>query len=366
MKLTLLFAAKIAASLVVFAKAVNGEEECPLAAWLQVPALTESFPSIVPTYNYLLDEEGSNEACFFAYVVYVAITVEESVFDLKPYEDPASSFLNTCLQDVVTGLQQQVAGATESDIVCADDKTKVNPHSEVIGMLHPEWNHFEIWNLFICKSPSCDSTVLNTVLNSIYITYASFNCDEDEDCWTDGHTATATYTPTTECLTKQIQDPLEDPELYCSGDNAPVCSNTKLLEITLGDDDPFEVAVCDDNDCFDSVEEIDDLVPIFVSGLNPRNTFCIPEESYRGEFTEVFAEWSTKDFNLVDYCSVAATSGRTGMCKMPKSSKKTWSKSAKSSKASKKSKSAKSSKASKKSKSAKSSKAVRRKKLRAA
>ena len=97
---------------------------------------------------------------------------------------------------------------------------------------------------------------------------------------------------------------------------------------------------------------------------NSRSAF-ISEESYRGEFTEVFAEWSTKDFNLVDYCSVAATSGRTGLCKMPKSSTKNKLAQSKSSKAFKKSKSAKSSKAPKRSKSARSSKAVRRK-LRAA
>jgi len=63
--------------------------------------------------------------------------------------------------------------------------------------------------------------------------------------------------------------------LYCSGDKAPVCSNTKLLGIALGDDDPFEVAVCDDNDCFVSVVIIDVLVPIFVPGFNRRNAFYI-------------------------------------------------------------------------------------------
>ena len=88
------------------------------------------------------------------------------------------------------------------------------------------------WNTPLCLKASCDTDVLQQVLTATY--HLDF-FDFVDITWRNlNFTATATYTPTTECLYDQIVDPVENPELYCSGDNAPVCSNIKLVEITIG------------------------------------------------------------------------------------------------------------------------------------
>ena len=68
--------------------------------------------------------------------------------------------------------------------------------------------------------------------------------------------------------------------MHCS-DNAPVCGNIRLAEqLTLGDksgaDGPFEVAICDDNDCLALVGTVDIVGGhLFASGYRGENPFWI-------------------------------------------------------------------------------------------
>jgi hypothetical protein len=112
---------------------------------------------------------------------------------------------------------------------------------------------------------------------------------------------------------------MKAPETYCSGESAPACSNKKLIEVQLGTDAPFELAICDDNDCLASLKNTRPLAN-FIDGYFPSNanTFCVPEgSSYRQEFISIETTILEKDFNLSDYCSAAAASGRTGLCETP-------------------------------------------------
>jgi len=246
--------------------------------------------------------------------------------------DPTYAFFGTCLPDLVKGMQHQQSeaaykealgpckvddreGTAYSRLECEDNKTKLLTFSRLTSPVRTTVNP---WDLYMCKLASCDTDTLNKVLTSIYLDY--FEAGGDNDWRLENFKPIATYTPTMECYF-QIAKPIRDTELYCSGVSAPVCSNTKLIEVKLGDDAPFEVAICDDNDCLDSLGEPFTL-SILADGFG-ENPFCLPEETIPREITDVIITYSKKAFNLSDYCSVAAASGRTGRCKTPKAGKAT-------------------------------------------
>jgi len=302
-------------------KAVNGQkcENMPDS----IANLNDAyFSAIKDTYCELrYGEAQSADADLFELVVVAAINA-----------DPPYVFLGTCLQDVLEGMQAQQAEAAAKDALgpceeddregtaisrleCEDTQSKILTLSGLTSTLRSTVNP---WNLFMCKSATCDTDNLNQVLSAIYFDYFAAGGD---DAWrTENFTVIDTYTPTVECFYDQIRAPLHDTELYCSGESAPVCNNTKLVEVKLGVDAPFEVAICDDNDCLASVGT-PLSVSILADGYGP-NPFCLPEEkNYPRELTEVLITYSEKEFNLSDYCSVAAASGRTGRCTTSKSPK---------------------------------------------
>lgn len=352
MKLTPLLT-KIAASLAIAAKAVNGQCE-------NMPDSITNLPPILSAIKELYCSLPGGEA----YVL--QILVEAAVI-----ADPSYAFFSACLPDLDKAIrygQAEVAykkalgpckeddreGTAYSRLECEDNETKILTLSRLTSPVRTTVNP---WNMYMCKKASCDTDNLNHVLTSIYLDL--FEAGGDNDWRLENFTVTDTYTPTVECFVYQIQAPIFDTELYCSGESAPVCNNTQLIEVKLGDDAPFEVAICDDSDCLDSLGE-PFTVSILADGFG-KNPFCLPEETtFPREITDVIITYSEKAFNLSDYCSVAAASGRTGRCKTPKAGKSTkFPKAGKAPKLPKKCKKSKQSKAPKAGKSSKISK-VRR------
>jgi|AntRauTorckE5430_2_1112549.scaffolds.fasta_scaffold00882_8 hypothetical protein len=261
--------------------------------------------------------------------------------------DPTFNFLVECLESLLLGAQyQQREMDIEEEIqnscgqddrndtyvsryVCKEDETKVNTFFglEYNGASTSRRTPTIIpGDILICKPDSCQTDVLKNILKETFL-------DFDDIGTTDGayrkenYTAVEAYIPTAECFYDQFQAPSDDPELYCSGDNAPVCNNTKLVDVDLGVDGSFEVAVCDDNDCIDSLGgvELADIAGGFAVGFGlyigaQRNPFCYKAEfdpsttPFMSRFVNATATYSDKVFNLADYCSVAAVSKRTGIC----------------------------------------------------
>jgi len=315
MKLTP-FLTKIAASLFIAAKAVKGQ---------QCDGMPDSIASLPDAYfsaikqtwcDLLVSDPTGGEATLFTLMVGAALVA-----------DPSGAFFSTCLQDVIDGMKFQqleqyytaqgieLEGPAYSRYQCDDTKTKVEVLSTATN---DNWraNGFRQfvnpWLLYVCKSASCDTDTLNQVLNSITLEYYTLGGNP----YPEGTIISDTVTPSVECYRNQIGYSIINSELYCSGESAPVCSNKKLIEVQLGTDAPFELAVCDDNDCLAS---LGDTRPIsnLADGFGPSNPFCLPVESYRAEFSTIEITILEKEFNLSDYCSAAAASGRTGRCETP-------------------------------------------------
>jgi|AntRauTorckE5430_2_1112549.scaffolds.fasta_scaffold00529_5 hypothetical protein len=112
------------------------------------------------------------------------------------------------------------------------------------------------WDTPMCKSASCNANVPQQVLTTIFSDVFDLI---DPGFRIQGWKATSTIPPTAEYVYDKFgATPLNNPELYCTADT-PTCSNIKLAEITLTDDAPFEVAICDDNKCLASVGAVDIL-----------------------------------------------------------------------------------------------------------
>jgi len=294
---------KIAAFLVVSARAVNGQ--CP-----DVPAIVQSL-SLGGTYCYLQSVDP-RRADLFA-------TVLAKAFEI----DPTYGFILHCLEDLLGSFEIGTPRA-----VCNDGKTELAMFSKVVSTIIPlnsdAWgvNNGTVetdvaWGVPMCKSALCNTEVFNQVLTE---TWSDFFDLVDADWRNFGFKAIATYAPTAECVYDQIDIPVNNPELYCSGDNAPVCNNIRLAEITLGDDAPFEVAICDDNNCLASLGA-SDVVGYYANGARGRDPFCIviegENDNFMARFQETSAKISDKAFNLSNYCSAAAASKRTGRCEPP-------------------------------------------------
>jgi len=176
----------------------------------------------------------------------------------------------------------------------------------------------------MCKSDECDATVLQQVLTATFSEVFALSTTWNPEDWT----ATSTVTPTAECVYDKIGAAMNNPELYCTED-APTCSNIKLAEITLADDAaPFEIAICDDNECLASVGAVD-IPGHFASG--PVHQSYVQQEAYTTSidpfcsnyladaFTVrnqkyISAKISDKVFDKTKYCTVAAASARAGKC----------------------------------------------------
>jgi len=320
MKLTPLLT-KIAASLFIAAKAVKGQQCDGMPA--SIANLSDAyFKAIKKTWCDLIvsDPTGAEAALF---TLMVGATLDA---------DPSGAFFSTCLPDVIDGMKfQQLEqykkakgikreGTSYSRYQCDDtNKTKIEVISTVTNDNSVKANGYRQfvnpWLLYICKSASCDTDTLNQVLNSITLEYYALGGNPYQE----GTIISDTITPSTECYDSQIGYPMRNSEAYCTGENAPVCSNKKLIEVQLGTDAPFELVVCDDNDC---IASLGDTRPMenFADGYNPSgrsqlNPFCLPDESYRQEFSTIEITILEKEFNISDYCSAATASGRTGRCR---------------------------------------------------
>jgi len=303
MKLTPLLT-KIAASLFIAAKAVKGQQYCdgipePIASLDDPP-----FAEIKKTWCALNAADPTGVQPTFFTLLVGAILVA----------DPSGAFFGTCLPDVMEGMlfqQQEVAGGDPwSFFQCDDTKTKVYTLS-TMTIDYSSYTRVIPWELEICKADYCDTDVLNEVLNAIALEYFELGLQPFDE----GTTISDTITPTYECMIKQTGELMNSPEAFCSGESAPECSNKKLIEVQFGTDAPFELAICDDNDCLASLKDARPL-EIWIDGFNSREirTFCLPPERFSQEFTNVEITILEKEFNLSDYCSAAAASGRTGRC----------------------------------------------------
>ena len=318
MKLTPLLT-KIAASLFIAAKAVKGQQCDGMPD--SIANLPEFLSMIKQTWCDLkVNDPSGGEAALLTSMVGAAVVA-----------DPSYAFFGTCFQDVFDGLKaQQIENYYESEGIeqngtrisryeCDDTKTKVATLSvitETDSPYEPLRERVDPWHLYICKSAACDTDTLNQVLTLICLEYYAVGGNP----YNEGVIVSETVTPIVECWIKQIGYQMNNPDVYCSGESAPVCSNKKLIEVKLGTDAPFEIAICDDNDCLAS---LGDAPPykhlevwigeaVIVKG-NP-NPYCLPKEEYSQELLSVDITLSEKEFNLADYCSPAAVSGRTGRC----------------------------------------------------
>lgn len=304
---------KIAASLAIAAKAVNGQCE-------NMPDSIANLPPLLVGIKQLYCSLSGNEAYLLQMLVEAAVKA-----------DPTYAFFGECLTDLDDAIrysQYETAykkalgpckeddreGTAYSRLECEDNKTKVSTFTRLTSHNRTTVNP---WNMYMCKKETCNTDTLNQVLNTVYLDLYEAGGDNG---WRQANfMPIATYTPTVECYYDQISKPMRDTELYCSGESAPACDNTKLIEVKLGDDAPFEIAICDDNDCLDSLGEAFTL-SIVADGFGS-NPFCLPEETFPRDITDVIITYSEKAFNSSDYCSVAAASGRTGRCKTPKAGK---------------------------------------------
>jgi len=240
------------------------------------------------------------------------LSIVKAAIDTKP----AYTFLGTCLEDVMVAMQEQQVEAKKGvkmnskTLKCKDNQSQVYVMTDLKNNTHSVNNP---WLLYICKSATCKSDNLNGVLSAIYLDYFAAGGSE---FWNDGKWMVGkTYTPTVECAFDQLYAPMRNTELYCSGESAPVCKKKRLVEVKLGDDAPFEIAICDDGDCLASVPQM--YLADNVDGYLGSNPFCLPNEpTWPQEFTDIVIKYPVKEFNLNDYCSVAAKNGRAGRCKV--------------------------------------------------
>jgi len=325
---------KIAALLVVSAKAVNGQcadgSECLITQFGQVLPPNSTYcnlrdidPGVADAYCQIYNEQGLSDANVYATVVMTSLSI-----------DNTGAFLATCLQDLLEAFQISMAKQNRRE--CKDGKTEIALFSTVETSSIPanstEYNVVDGivkndfgWNTAMCKSPACDATVLQQVLTATFLDFY----DTIDPKWKQfGWKATSTVTPTAECVYDKIgAAPLNNPELYCTAD-APTCSNMKLVELTLADDAPFEVAICDDNDCLASVGAVD-IPGYFATGtmdqsyapreveISSNDPFCMKDlesKFARRNQKYISAKISDKVFDKTKYCTVAAASARAGKC----------------------------------------------------
>jgi len=171
--------------------------------------------------------------------------------------------------------------------------------------------------------------------------------------WFDGRQITSFHATTVSCF-KSLQEPLT---CYDKDETISECDNKLLLDTTIGSDEPFSIAICND-ECGVSVNksQVANIASYF---LTERDCFCLPQD------TTTSVEYSSEAFQLENYCEANAIKARDGRCtersnckKAPKGGKAAKApKMAKSSKAPKAGKSSKAPKATKAPKAAKSSKA---------
>jgi len=333
MKLSFLLT-KIAALLAVSAKAVNGQcadgsvcitgaPSTPDSAYCFLRDIDPNVGGLGDTYCGLYADSPENAN--------LLVTVVTASFAF----DPTGLFLGTCLPDLVEALL-----ITQYNInrqVCKDGKTEMAFFSTIESSSFPEDStEYNVvdgiaktdigWDVPMCKSDECDATVLQQVLTATFSEVFALSTTWDPEDWK----ATSTVTPTAECVYNQIgAAPMQNPELYCTAD-APTCSNIKLAEITLADDAaPFEIAICDDNECLASVGAID--VPgYFASGeiaqsYDPQvawtyenliDPFCLAyiADPFTLSQKYISAKISDKAFDKTKYCTVAAASARAGKC----------------------------------------------------
>lgn len=312
--------ATITSSLIVPTKAVDGD--CK-------PSETITQLGQADTYCTLFNEDPA-QANLFEIVV------------KKGFEaDSSTGFLQHCLTDVLLGskyvesqgflYEKTPCGEDEknttyvSNWVCSENTTKITTYAS----MEKDYPTNDVtkktindWNLLICKKDTCDINILQQVLTETYMDFLEIGPTKGA-ARKNNYTTTAVHTPTVKCFYDQMRDPIEDPELYCSGDDAPVCKNTKLIEITIDNAAPFEVAICDDNDCFNSLGDTNTTLKLagaFAVGFaEGYNAFCFKEgNTFQKRMKDVNAVFVTdKVFNLKEYCSVEAVSGRTGICEPP-------------------------------------------------
>lgn len=148
--------------------------------------------------------------------------------------------------------------------------------------------------------------------------------------------------------------------LTCSDETISDCDNKLLLDVTIGSDEPFSMAICDD-ECNESTSKSPDVLNILSYANTKSDRFCLPEG------TTTSAEYSSRAFELDKYCDAEEIKARDGNCIKAKSSKASKTEKVKSSKGAKdqKAKSSKGSKSEKaKSEKAKSSKGLKRRAVR--
>lgn len=305
---------KIAAFLLVSAKAVNGVCIAP-------PDLV--YFGLGDIYCDLY-KSNPKQAILFELVVTTSFQF-----------DPSGNFLQTCLTDLLTATKMGESGIIRQN--CEEGKTEIVIFTEIEtsfysnNTLNGNWTVRDgmveadlLWEAPMCKSASCDADVLQKVLTTTFIDFlALYNTGWKAKDWK----AISTVTPTAECVWKQISDPVLNPELYCTAD-APTCSNIKLAEITIADDAPFEVAICDDNDCLASVGAIDIVgfhaTGPFIQTYTPTelgsylDPYCIADLEYwhtNRHQKYVSAKILDKAFDKTNYCTAAAANGRMGRCR---------------------------------------------------
>jgi len=169
-----------------------------------------------------------------------------------------------------------------------------------------------------------------------------------EGGWDEDRSITNFHATTVSCF-KSLQEPLT-----CSDETISECDNKLLLDTTIGSDEPFSIAICND-ECSESVNE-SEVANIASFFLTEKDSFCLPQG------TTASVEYSSEAFQLENYCAACAIQARDGRCtkrsncvkasKAPKAAKAD-----KSSKAPKADKSSKAPKATKAPKADKSSKA---------
>jgi len=249
--------------------------------------------------------------------------------------DSSGAFLQTCLPDLLGATL--LGNENQNRQVCEDGKTEIALYSTVESSSIPvDSKPYNVvdgvaktdigWLIPMCKSAQCDAGVLKQVLSETFLDFFDF---VDSGWRTQGWDATSTVIPTGECVYDQIGAAVRNPELYCS-DDAPACSNMKLAEITIADDAPFEVAICDDNDCLTSVGAVD-IVGYHATGpmlesfvmksdndqISQNDPFCIsndfPNFVSRNQ-KYVSAKILDKAFDKTNYCTAAAARERMGRC----------------------------------------------------
>jgi len=157
---------------------------------------------------------------------------------------------------------------------------------------------------------------------------------------------TSFQTFTQSCLYTGLYN-LSVPPLTCSDETIFDCDDKLLLDVTIGSDEPFSMVAC--NDECNAAASSPDVLDILSYFYTTRSLFCLPED------TSISVEYSSRAFQLDEYCEAEEIKARDGNCVNAKSTKEAKAK-AKSSKGPKDSKSGKSSKGPKDSKSGKSSK----------